>query len=366
MSDVHEQLRDFIEFNCAPVSAEEVMDTSKLRVSHHHRASRGRRLTRGFALVAAAAVLITIVVTVIPGTRSAVAPPASAATFLATIASTAAKEPALIPGPGRYLYVASINSVTTGQDSARSKKYFWYVTNEVQQTWTSSKAAGHQTDSGVGRPLFLSPTDRRLWESYGSPPFEIYSRIVRTPTYYDVTDLPTKASLMAAYFKGQYDIPPREPHENGALWDIPTAVEFLQNGASSLRRAALLRFIASGPGVRLGGRATSIATHRTGTVIAIPLPGPGWRVQVIFDPATSDVLEVRSVVASLVSKIKFPVPVPAPFLGEIVNYSDPVFTGVTRAHSGLSRPLGTPTFPASWPYGASRTPLPESLSAPKK
>jgi hypothetical protein len=103
----------------------------------------------------------------------------------------------------------------------------------------------------------------------------------------------------------------------------------------------------------------SLSEHQRIAVVLIN--GFEWRLREV-----AELLEVRDVVASLISKIKFLAPTPGKFLGEIVHYSDPLFTGITRAHSGLSRPLGTPTFPASWPEGTSLTPLPGSLSAPKK
>jgi hypothetical protein len=359
MTELRERIRDFIDSGAAAVSVEEIV-IARPAASVNDHADRVRpRLRRVLVLSSVAALaiaLVTIGLDTIPGAKNAGVAPASAATFLKKAADKAAIEKSLVPGPGQYLYVATIEAQGNGAGMHPSSKAFWYDSDELHQVWTSPQPPGHQTFEIVGRPEFLSAADRATWMIDGSPRLGSGSSSGPTPPYYDVANLPTKASDMAAYFRAQNYIPSES--SNGSLpgWEFDTALSFLQNGASSTQQAALLRFIATIPGVRLMGHATSIVTRERGSVIALPLKGYGRTEEAIFDPSTSKLIETRITLTALPAKA-FPY-APPPFIGEILSYTDFVFAGITRVNSKYSLPEGTPKFLPVWPFGALREPLP--------
>ena len=368
MTELDERIRNFIDFNVAPISAEEIFDIDNGVAIH---VAMRRRLHRRRALLLCGAIgvvvaIVSVGLVTIPGPKSVNAPKAAAATakaFLDSVALRADDQKALIPGPGEYLYVATISSQTNGESLPPSSKMFWYDSDELTETWTSPHAASQQSYRIVGRPIFLSARDRAAWESDGSPPLGSGNGSGPPPPYYDVASLPTKPSAMIEFFRSQKDIPQRETYEGESSWEFSTVLNFLQSGASSVQRAALLRFAASIPGIRLHDHAKSIVTYETGSVITLPIgDGTGRSEEALFDPTSSTLLETRIVQTSLPAKTLPKLPgMPTPFVGEILFYTDFIFAGVTRANSGFSLPTQTPTFPATWPFTSTREPLPGSL-----
>jgi hypothetical protein len=366
MTELNERIRDFIDFNASPVDVAEVLALGLDHVGPPHRARR--RQSRILAMCGAASVVIALVsvgLINVPGPKSGNASKASAATFLESVAKRASDEKALVPGPGQYLYVATISSQTNGESLPPASKAFWYNSEELAQTWTSPLSQSHESFQIVGRPIFTSAASRAAWVLDGSPPLGSGSSSGPPPPYYDVTSLPTKASAMVAFFKSQADLPKESTYQNVALWEFSVALNYLQSGASSNQRAALLRFVATIPGIRLTGHATSVLTHKTGSVISFPIGGgTGRTVEAIFDPTSSTLIETRIVLTSLPTKQSVKIPFsPTPFVGEIETYTDFVFAGITKANTEYSLPLGTPVFPKAWPFSSKRWPLPGSLQS---
>jgi hypothetical protein len=364
MTELNERIRDFIDTGVAPVSAEEIFvarPSVQVRTSAERVRPRVRRRLLVLSGVVALVIAIVIVgLVTVPGAKNAGVTPASAATFLESVAAKAATESPLVPGPGQYLYVATIETMTNGQGQHPSPKTFWFDSEELHQVWTSPTAPDHQSYEIVGRPEFVSAADRAIWVIDGSPLLGSGNSSGPTPPYYDVAGLPTKASEMVAYFKSQIYLPSESWYGSLPSWEFGTALGFLQNGASSAQRAALLRYVATIPGVRLVGHATSIATGQRGSVIALPLGRSGLAQEAIFDPSSSNLIEDRYVFTTLPPKPKVtsPLPGPTPFVGEIQSYTDFLFAGITHGNSKYSLPVGTPTFPQVWPFGSVREPLP--------
>jgi hypothetical protein len=309
--------------------------------------------------------LVSVGLVTVPGAKNAGVPPASAATFLESVAAKAASQRPLVPGPGQYLYVAKVTSMVNGSSVPPTFKAFWFDANDLGQVWTSPRALGQQTWQIVGRPEFLSAADRAIWVADGSKPIGSGSAGGGLPTYYNVAALPTKVSGMLAYFKGQRDLPAESSYGALPSWEFDIALGFLQNGASSSQRAALLKFIATIPGVRLMGHATSVVTGERGAVIAFPGVRPGWAEEAIFDPSSSKLIEIRLVLTSLTTT-PTQIGTPPPFVGEIESYTDFLFAGITRVNSKYSLPIGTPAFPPIWPFGSLREPLPGWLGSASK
>jgi hypothetical protein len=367
MTELNERIREFIDTGVAPVSAEEIFvarPSVQARINAERVRPRVRRRLLVLSGVAALVIALVIVgLVTVPGAKNAGVTPASAATFLESVAAKAASERPLVPGPSQYLYVATIETMTNGQGQHPSPKTFWYDSEELHQVWTSPTSPDHHSYEIVGRPEFVSAADRAIWVTDGSPLLGSGNSSGPTPPYYDVAGLPTKASEMVAYFKSQIYLPTESWYGSWPSWEFGTALGFLQNGASSAQRAALLRFVATIPGVRLMGHATSIATGQRGSVIALPQGRSGLTEEAIFDPSSSNLIEDRYVFTTLPPKSKVTIPEPTPFIGEIESYTDFLFAGITRGNSTYSLPIGTPTFPQVWPFGKVREPLPGWLGS---
>jgi len=366
MTELNIQLRNFIETGVTPVTAEEVL---VVRNSAQFVASTKRtgwqsacRLLLVSGVAAIVVALVSIGIVALPGAKNSGVSTASAATFLKSEASKAANEKLLVSGPGRYLYVAKIYSTAAGATLPPSPKMFWYDVNELNQVWTSPYSTGHQTYETVGRPKFVSASDRATWVTDGSPPLGIGSESGGTPIDYDVIGLPTVSSMMLTYFKSQSYLPPESSYGGLASWKFDTALEFLQNGASPAQRKALLEFIATIPGEKLKGSATSLVTRKKGSVVALIQKETGIAEEAIFNPSTSELIELRFVRVALPAKVS-PLPGPVPFVGEIVSYVDFVYAGITRLGTGFTLPRGTPNFASVWPFGAVRKPLPGWLNS---
>lgn len=375
MNELDDRIRNFIELNSAPVSAEEVLARASFeRQSFRRRQSHNVRRTLPL-LCGVATVVIAIIVSAIlvsasrpgnpnpPRAKSPDIPKVSAATLLDSIAVRAASEKALEPGPGQDLYVATIESMTDGQSlPAVRGKIFWYDSEELIQTWTSPISQSHQTYTIVGRPIFISASDRETWVRDGSKPLGSGNSSGPPPPYYNVASLPTRPTAMVTFFDSQSELPSRSTYPNVSAWEFSVALNYLQSGASSAQRAALLRFIGSIHGVRLMGHARSVATNETGSVVGLPVSGGGLTEEALFDPSTSSLIETRFVFTTLPTEGPR-MPEPTPAVGEIESYTDFVFAGLTRTNSGYSRPPGTPTFPPAWPFTEKREPLPGFLES---
>jgi hypothetical protein len=370
MTELDERIRNFIDFNVTPVRVEEVMEIGNNLTRHVAPRSRLRR-RKSLVMCGAVAVIVALAIVGlvnIPGPKGTNTPRASAATAKALLDSAATRaddQRALIPGPGEYLYVATISSQTNGESIPPASKTFFYDSDELTETWTSPRAASHQSYRIVGRPIFLSARDRTAWVLDGSKPLGSGNGSGPPPPYYDVTSLPTKPSAMISFFRSQKDIPQRQSYESDATWEFSTALSYLQSGASSAQRAALLRFSASIPGIRLQGHTRSVVTDETGSVISLRIGwGTGRSQEAVFDPSSSTLLETRLVQTSLPANTLPKLPgMPTPFVGEILSYTDFIFAGVTKANSGFTLPAHTPTFPLAWPFTETREPLPGSVQS---
>jgi hypothetical protein len=364
MNELDQRIRDFIESNAAPVSVDEVFALAPA----HRRPARGRRQHHRFLLLAGAAIVVLAVVSVslvaLPGPKSVNVPKASAAAFLDTVAVRAASEKALVPGPGQYLYVATITSNTDGESLPPSRKLFWYDSEQLIQTWTSPLSPSHETSHVVGRPIFVSAVDRATWIRDGSKPIGSGNSTGPSPSYLPITALPTTASTMLAFFRSQGDLSAKPSYESLASWEFSSALDYLQSGASSAQRAALLRFIAAIPGIRLLGHAESVATREVGSVVGLPIGSIGKMQEALFDPTSSTLIETRLVLTAVRPPLPS-FPEPTPFVGEIQYYSDFVFAGITRTNSHYSLPPRTPVFPEAWPFTETREPLPGFLGSGK-
>ena len=322
----------------------------------------------GAALVAAAAVVVALLASSTSGPTSAPSR-ASASIVLRRAALAADAQQPLVPGPGQFLYVRLLVGSRAGYDfflaTGPPRQLSRYYVQSMNQLWTAPSGPNRQTMTVVGQPQFITQADRSLWREAGSPPIESGYGSGTAPPYYDVTDLPTDPSKMAAYFTSQSDLPSAPADGRDGLWDFSTAASFLENGASATQRAALLEYMATIPGVSNDGTGTTLGTKETGTILSIPSRRPGSTYQAIIDPSTSRLLETRLVVSdpsALVAPTRAEVAsgrAIAPLgAGQAESYVDFLYAGI--ADSSSAAPATAPAAPPAWPFGTGRLPVPGS------
>jgi hypothetical protein len=370
MHDLREQIRDLVDSGADPVSAQEVWASQRSpRTGRLRRPAPFRfRRTIKYAVTAAAILALVVVgLILVPSDTRLNTPAASAAAVLKKAAKEAAAEPALVPGPGQFLYVRMLDGSIEGIGSPPDSRVERFYAQELIQVWSAPGAQGVNTSEVVGVPRFVSGADRAAWQADGAKPLESGFSGGGETTYFDVADLPTDPSEMAAYFAKQSYLPVDAAHGRDAVWEFGTALDFLENGASSTQRAALLRFMATIPGVADQGSATTLGTDETGTLLSIAADSPaGTALQAIFDVSTSQLLEVRTVVTDSAERLT---PTSSQVItgqemaplqpGQVEGYSDFLFDGI--ASSTHAVPAGAPALPAVWPYGSGREPAPGSV-----
>lgn len=315
------------------------------------------------ALVAAAIVALVAVLAGIFGNGNGEEHPRSvnlAMALLHSLATIADGQSPLVPGPGQYLYLRELGASITngfaptrGTSSTEGQEGSWtYYEQYVRQTWTSPTGPKATSTSNVGVPQFLTKADEEAWKAAGSPPISTGAGGSLPNPYYDVTDLPTDPTKIAAYMANQPGLPASNLSSD-PVWQFNEASEYLGAGASSEQRAALYSFMPTLPGVVNYGPATTLGTGLSG--VAIGLPGhDGERVEVVIDTENSSILELRVLV---VDPTQYPAVLAGAWKvesGEAINYYDYVSTGVVD--SNTASPADAPALPTSWPFGATRQP----------
>lgn len=370
MLELDEEIRALIDAGAAPVTFDEVLSHEAVHTNASG-AVRGiaprRRTLLAALIVAAVLVALLIGLVVEPSGEPAHSKPAmTASTILTNAALVADNQRPLVPGPGQYLYVRTIDGSSDGMAFIPGKRLSRFYVQEMFQTWTTPHGKPVSEGLVVGQPLFVTTADRVAWENAGSPP--IYSGYggAGTPPYYDVADLPTKADKIKAYLTRQGSLPVSDSYGRDVLWEFDSTVDFLQAGASSQQRAALLRFMADIPGVRSVGSQTTMGTGLRGQGLELRSDHPGAEILAIIDPKTSQMLELRGVVTNAATFQEIPSDADvnsghaiAPWQnGQAYSYTDFLYAGI--ANRAGHAPSAAPTAPAGWSWATPRSPLPGS------
>jgi hypothetical protein len=245
-----------------------------------------------------------------------------AAGVLDALARVAAGRPAWNPGPGRYLYVLtvelSINSIVRFNGKPPRGARFPACDSQIDQEWQAS-------DSLSGRIVGSYPrcAGRTGWsgESWGprGEPFDSHF------DYIGWQGLPAKPAAMKAAIVRRFE----GGHADNArtFW---LATDLLNVEAPPAMRAAEFRMLATLPGVRYLGKVTD-PLGRTGDVLALPQKTPG-SVAAIVDPKTSQLLSYIDVVGRWPSHLANRI---SPWLDNFMY----VETGIVR--SSTATPPGT-------------------------
>ena len=259
----------------------------------------------------------------------------AAVKVLTTAAAAAARAPEPAFGPGKYWYVRERGTrVGTNYDQVGSPKSFHFRTPYDNETWWAIDGES-RTRETVGRPRFLSPTERDVWVANGRPelPGPSVHIIDERPgtsdrsdgwvpmTYEQIVELPTDPAqlrdvlserLYAGQPNGSCPTPPgwdrrrplgRCPHRPVTDRDQFAAIVFLLTSypLPAQLRSALYQALTRLDGIALIGEVTDLAGRRgVGVTIGPPDEEKLYkrRMVLIFDPATGHLLGSRSVLAA--------------------------------------------------------------------
>jgi hypothetical protein len=356
VNDLATQIRLIIEESVDPMSADEVIDFATERrpkpflTTDHHRPIV---VLVGVGVGLAAAAIGLVVVAGRDnshpmGSHANGVSADSAHTVLIREAALASAQPPLVPGPNQWLYVQTASGSISGA-GFKTATWYYYI-QDVSQQWTSPTGSNASSGFATGQPQFLTDADRAAWQAAGSPPIENGGGGSLPAGYYDVSNLPTDPSQMAAYFATQTQIHGAADPSPVTQFDV--AAGFLSHGASSVQRGALFQYMATLPGVKNLGITQALGSGKSGQTLAV-LGTLGRQVEVVIDPSTTEILEERVVVAdsSQLGAGEYPREMQA---GEVLNYSDFVYAGI--ADSSGSAPADAPPVPTIWFPNTARSP----------
>lgn len=274
---------------------------------------RRRYAARGLTAAAVAGAAVIVAVAVIPGSPGSPGhPDPAAAAVLGQAAVTASRQPATqAAGPGQYEYVKVIKEQRGANGITRGGRTAWQECDAVQaiQYWVAPDGSGRM--SADGGPSCGFPTS----ETFTAGQADIY-------VYPDAAALPADPAALGQIIVHKYE---GGKADAGATFQFAGTI--LQSGAPPKVRAALYRLIESLPGVQLlGPMADKLGRHG----IAVGYTQYGIRDTLIFDPATSAVLEREGVIVDPAEAVTGPAEPPAK-AGEVLNYTVYVTSGVVNS-----------------------------------
>jgi hypothetical protein len=242
---------------------------------------------RTVALVAAVAACLLVVDLV--GTGSETGPSSAAAAALERLARIAANGPSLVPGPGQYLYVDSINdypAIAAGRTPSSSCTT--YATDH-RQVWIGADGSGLLRET-TGPTRFTSAADRALCLAMKPSPLTpsgtsnlwFAADCFQLGPTNDMQALSTDPRTLLAQMR-RIDGGPSTAAE-----DFVHVGDFLrETDASPALRAALYRAAALIPGVHLLGQ---VHDHIGRLGVGVAYEAHGARHELIFNPRTSELM----------------------------------------------------------------------------
>jgi hypothetical protein len=266
VTDLSEDLRDFIDQGIRSVTAEEVWTKATSRSLPRRRHARRVLVLTGVGSVVLVVALIAAVLAAPSGTPGG--PTRAAAAELHLLANRAADIPSL--GPGQYYYseIERQTNEIAGSLALGGPEIHEYL-NGTQQTWVNAQGYGRMVITTDPTPQFFTKTDRDAWIAAGSPPApvppnELHEDVTVTPTWaggfsatplFHVGDLPTDPSaleevLASGRFNAQLTNSPMCREADCTV--VAAAAALLQGpdiGATPGLRSALFSVLAHVPGV---------------------------------------------------------------------------------------------------------------------
>jgi hypothetical protein len=280
---------------------------------------RHRFSARALAGAAAAGLAAVVALALVPGT--AAGPDSAAAVVLGKAALTAARQPAgAAAGPGQYVYVKVIEGTRAatfiGPAGKTPTTIIGGLCVQTVQDWAAP--------DGSGRQLASAPA-ASCGGYVPSQAFPAGSQ-VDNEVYADAAGLPAGPAALKQFIVRHFE---GGEADTGATFQF--AGTFLQSGAPPEVRAALYRMIESLPGVEpLGPMTDKLGRHGVG----VGLTQYGVRDVLIFDSATSAVLEREGIVADP-SQVH-PLPGSAQYsVGAVINYTVYEASGVVNSSTAV-------------------------------
>lgn len=271
---------------------------------------RRPRLRLAVAGIALAALLVALPTGIFGGGGEA---QPAVAQVLHDVATVAAAQDPVLPGPGQYLYTRSKNAYLTVSPYLPASERHpctqrnpcdmtgadeWSVlVPKVRESWISLDGSRQGRLREVsGKPRFVSAGQRAGWVAAGSPPLAQPGQVDDSALsggggQFDATNLPTDPAALRRLIEARkipgLEGPPGEAETFSLIGEmlretyLPAAV-----------RAAIYELTAELPRVELLGEVEDPA-GRPGTGIAFTDRKRGTRHELIFDPATSALLGER-------------------------------------------------------------------------
>jgi hypothetical protein len=271
----------------------------------------------------AAASLVLVILIVAPSLLEGDSGSA-AAHALDAAADVAAAQP-FIPSVAAYVYAKSMTAAPVTSLGADGKPWT-VIVRSTQEEWVAPNGSG-RVKTGPTRFSFLGQRDRDSWLAAGSP--KVGNKAtdrsfgVGNLGYEDVAALPTDVHDLAALLRVRAQI--ADDPDVQMLIIIGNLLR--RTDAPPQLRASLYRVAAAIPDVELLGRVTDEA-GRPGLAVGITSDATGWleRTELIFDPATSRLLDERTELLERVGWIDADPPV-------VIAYSAYVAAGTVDSTS---------------------------------
>jgi hypothetical protein len=345
MLDLSEEIREYVQTVCPPVTLPEVRAIAGASDSEDPTPMRSRRM---LVLVAACLLVTVLVAAVLIQIAPGGAPSTSAAATLAHAARVAASQPAgSVPGPNQYLYYEVTGAVLSDGPTAIGGKEFPVVSVQRTQTWVAPDGSGRQRIATTKASLLL-PSQQKAWQAAGSPgadagfrnsdttlpdssagrfgppggPFVLGPCNTWRLSYPDTAHFPNQPAALERAIKKYYGV------TGGFATVFALAGDGLQVGASPALRAALFKLVEGLPGVSAMGQ-TRDESGRPG--IGVSMTSGGIRTVLIFDPQTSAVLG-ETFIQSKATNIGGGTVIPK---GTVVGFKTFGTTGVTDSMSQI-------------------------------
>lgn len=249
---------------------------------------RPRHVRLALVATGSAALAIALSVTIFSGGGRV---ESAAAQALHEVATVAAAQKPVVPGPGQFLYTRSKGAYLQATDR-------WSVqVPSVEEIWSSLDGSRNgRTRHVSGKPRFVSGGQRAKWVVAGSPPLPPAGRVEDSAnsgggSFIDASGLSTEPKALRETIEAReipgVDGPPGEAETFTLIGDmlreayLPSAV-----------RSALYEAAAELPEIELLGEVDD-PVGRSGTAIAYSDRKRGTRNELIFDPDTSELLGER-------------------------------------------------------------------------
>jgi hypothetical protein len=244
------------------------------------------------AVVVAAVAAAVLLVLGLPSSGPAAGPSPAVAAVLQHLARIAARGPSLVPGPGQYLYVDSMNDYPAIAVSPRGQGCIAYATDH-RQIWVAADGSGLLRETS-GPSTFTSASDRalclstrpRITSAGGTSNLWFADQCFELGPTNDMQALSTNPRTLLRQMRKLDGGPP------GPAEDFVHIGDFLrETDARPALRAALYRAAALIPGVELLGL---VRDHGGRRGLGVALVHDGVRNELIFNPRTAALLGEQS------------------------------------------------------------------------